>query len=195
MTKDEFNQSINFIFDKYKTSNILDKEELCYITTNPKEDLDSDTYLKVLYLWGKDYEMSKNPNGARFCGLRMMLVIQACSGLAKKPRHLELINLTQDKDILDYVSKWCDFLNETNSFIRKRLFILSIVVGIISGILLILNKVTILFVCIFTITITILINLIFYNRVRKKFYKKQVNALFEFVDEALIEFDRPVYHS
>ncbi|MEF9961212.1 MAG: hypothetical protein RR863_04615 [Erysipelotrichaceae bacterium] len=195
MNQDEFNQSINSIFDTYKTSNRLDKPTLDYITIHPKEDLDSDTYLKVLYLWGKDYEVNKNPNAARFCALRMMQVIQACSGLAKKPRHLKLVNQSQDKDILDYVSKWCDFLNETYAFIRKRLLILSIVVGILSGILLVISKVNILFVLIFTITIIILINLIFYNRVRKKFYKKQVKALIEFVDEALIEFDRPVYYS
>ncbi|MEG0520538.1 MAG: hypothetical protein RR440_05160 [Erysipelotrichaceae bacterium] len=195
MNQDEFNQSINSIFDTYKTSNSLDKQTLDTITIHPKEDLDSDTYLKLLYLWGKDYEANKNPNAARFCALRMMQVIQACSGLAKKPRHLKLVNQSQDKDILDYVSKWCDFLNETYAFIRKRLLILSIVVGIISGILLMISKVNLLFVLIFTIVIIILINLIFYNRVRKKFYKKQVKALIEFVDEALIEFDRPVYYS
>lgn len=70
----------------YRLSNELE-ERLNVLIKQPKEQLDDESYLKIMFMKGVRYEELENKNAARYCAMRM-LAIQEC---IKNPRKNVLI--------------------------------------------------------------------------------------------------------
>lgn len=198
MGEDQFDQKVNELYHEYleiKDFSLVMKLNLNELTVEHKEHYDSDTYLMLMFLHGKHYELDDQKNAARFCALRMMEVIQGIQGKTKRPKFLKIVSYESRPDMVEFMTTWCAFLKDTYHFIQKRLIMLSIVSGAILAIISVLLGLAVVFAVLEGVVFVALMYFLYFKRLKLQFNRRQINALLEYVDEEVKEFDRPIYYA
>ena len=198
------------------------QEPLHDLMTHPKEELDDASYMKLMYMKGLCYEEQGNKNAARYCAMRMY-AIQECmrNPRKKRPRFLDLqgyacsdaMNAYPCKSrkrgrFLDlqgyacsdamnaFIERYTAFLEETYRGINRRLLM---IVGILFlAVFLVLTlflKIYFIIAALESIMLGMLTYLLQKRRMPDIFQKNQLNAIEKYVEQEVLEFDRPIRFS
>ena len=163
------------------------QETLHDLMTHPKEELDDASYMKLMYMKGLCYEEQGNKNAARYCAMRMY-AIQECmrNPRKKRPRFLDLQGYACSDAMNAFIERYTAFLEETYRGINRRLLM---IVGILFlAVFLVLT----LFLKIYFIIAALES---FMRRMPDIFQKNQLNAIEKYVEQEVLEFDRPIRFS
>lgn len=196
-----YKNMLNDIYNKFiKNNEQVDenlKEELTKILTYTEQDIDTDDYMKMMYMQGKKYEQQKNVNAVRYCAMRMLDIKECYENKKKKrPRFLDMIEYQFSDELNEFIIHYTDFLDDIYRQIERKLklivFIIIIVVFVTFTFLLKINP-------IFSLINACIIGILNYILQRKRlpeiFKTNQLNAIQSYVDEDVLEFDRPIRYS
>ena len=168
------------------------KEALTY----ENQDLNTAMYMHMMFMSGMDYEEKGNKNGARYCALRMMQVRDAYLTPKKFPRYLDKIAYACSEKENAFIERYTSFLTDTYRYINQRLLLLTIVLVVIVFLLFaFLFKIEIIFSLINAAFIGFLNFYLQKKRLPDMFVKNQLQAIEEFVEADVLEFDRPIRYS
>ena len=170
------------------------QETLHDLMTHPKEELDDASYMKLMYMKGLCYEEQGNKNAARYCAMRMY-AIQECmrNPRKKRPRFLDLQGYACSDA---FIERYTAFLEETYRGINRRLLM---IVGILFlAVFLVLTlflKIYFIIAALESIMLGMLTYLLQKRRMPDIFQKNQLNAIEKYVEQEVLEFDRPIRFS
>ena len=168
------------------------QEPLHDLMTHPKEELDDASYMK-----GLCYEEQGNKNAARYCAMRMY-AIQECmrNPRKKRPRFLDLQGYACSDAMNAFIERYTAFLEETYRGINRRLLM---IVGILFlAVFLVLTlflKIYFIIAALESIMLGMLTYLLQKRRMPDIFQKNQLNAIEKYVEQEVLEFDRPIRFS
>lgn len=160
-------------------------------------ELDTKTYVEVLYMEGRKYEEQDNKNAARYCALRIH-AIQECyiNPRKKRPRNLDMKDYDFPEDMDDFVNCYTDFLEETYQNINHRLLIVTIILFILAAIALIfILHISIIFAAMEALLLGMLNYILQKRKMPIVFMRNQLHAIEHHVEENVLEFDRPIRFS
>ena len=196
----DYNQAIE---DCYKQFLSLGKkmDETCIqdlkeILTYHNQDLNTETYMHVMLMAGVMYEQQENKNAARYCALRMLQIKEAYVLHKKSPRYLDTIPyaFTQEEDA--FITRYTSFLEETYRYINRRLLLLTLlVVALVFVLFVFLFKIQVLFSLFNAAVLGFLNYYLQKKRLPDMFKTNQLQAIEDYVDEDVLEFDRPIRYS
>lgn len=175
----------------YRLSNELE-ERLNVLIKQPKEQLDDESYLKIMFMKGVRYEELENKNAARYCAMRM-LAIQECikNPRKKRPHLLDIKGYTCNEDMLRFIDRYTEFLEDTYKNINRRLaMIIGILFLVVFIILFFVLDIPFFGAAIESLMIGILTYLVQKRRMQIMFQKNQLKAIEKYVEEIVLEFDR-----
>lgn len=170
------------------------QEPLHDLMTHPKEELDDASYMKLMYMKGLCYEEQGNKNAARYCAMRMY-AIQECmrNPRKKRPRFLDLQGYACSDAMNAFIERYTAFLEETYRGINRRLLM---IVGILFlAVFLVLTlflKIYFIIAALESIMLGMLTYLLQKRRMPDIFQKNQLNAIEKYVEQEVLEFDRPI---
>ena len=173
------------------------QEPLHDLMTHPKEELDDASYMKLMYMKGLCYEEQGNKNAARYCAMRMY-AIQECmrNPRKKRPRFLDLHGYACSDAMNAFIERYTAFLEETYRGINRRLLM---IVGILFlAVFLVLTlflKIYFIIAALESIMLGMLTYLLQKRRMPDIFQKNQLNAIEKYVEQEVLEFDRPIRFS
>ena len=173
------------------------QETLHDLMTHPKEELDDASYMKLMYMKGLCYEEQGNKNAARYCAMRMD-AIQECmrNPRKKRPRFLDLQGYACSDAMNAFIERYTAFLEETYRGINRRLLM---IVGILFlAVFLVLTlflKIYFIIAALESIMLGMLTYLLQKRRMPDIFQKNQLNAIEKYVEQEVLEFDRPIRFS
>lgn len=173
------------------------QETLHDLMTHPKEELDDASYMKLMYMKGLCYEEQGNKNAARYCAMRMY-AIQECmrNPRKKRPRFLDLQGYACSDAMNAFIERYAAFLEETYRGINRRLLM---IVGILFlAVFLVLTlflKIYFIIAALESIMLGMLTYLLQKRRMPDIFQKNQLNAIEKYVEQEVLEFDRPIRFS
>ncbi|MCR0611340.1 hypothetical protein MKD05_09100 [[Clostridium] innocuum] len=173
------------------------QETLHDLMTHPKEELDDASYMKLMYMKGLCYEEQGNKNAARYCAMRMY-AIQECmrNPRKKRPRFLDLQGYACSDAMNAFIERYTAFLEETYRGINRRLLM---IVGILFlAVFLVLTlflKIYFIIAALESIMLGMLTYLLQKRRMPDIFQKNQLNAIEKYVEQEVLEFDRPIRFS
>ena len=173
------------------------QEPLHDLMTHPKEELDDASYMKLMYMKGLCYEEQGNKNAARYCAMRMY-AIQECmrNPRKKRPRFLDLQGSACSDAMNAFIERYTAFLEETYRGINRRLLM---IVGILFlAVFLVLTlflKIYFIIAALESIMLGMLTYLLQKRRMPDIFQKNQLNAIEKYVEQEVLEFDRPIRFS
>ena len=173
------------------------QEPLHDLMTHPKEELDDASYMKLMYMKGLCYEEQGNKNAARYCAMRMY-AIQECmrNPRKKRPRFLDLQGYACSDSMNAFIERYTAFLEETYRGINRRLLM---IVGILFlAVFLVLTlflKIYFIIAALESIMLGMLTYLLQKRRMPDIFQKNQLNAIEKYVEQEVLEFDRPIRFS
>ena len=171
-------------------------KQLKEILTFENQDLNTAIYMHVMFMSGMDYEEKGNKNAARYCALRMMQVRDAYVNPKKFPRYLEKIPYACNEKENAYIDRYTSFLTETYHYINKRLLLLTVIlVVIVFFVFAFLFKIEIVFSLVNAAFIGFLNYYLQKKRLPDMFIKNQLQAIEDFVEADVLEFDRPIRYS
>ena len=172
------------------------QETLHDLMTHPKE-LDDASYMKLMYMKGLCYEEQGNKNAARYCAMRMY-AIQECmrNPRKKRPRFLDLQGYACSDAMNAFIERYTAFLEETYRGINRRLLM---IVGILFlAVFLVLTlflKIYFIIAALESFMLGMLTYLLQKRRMPDIFQKNQLNAIEKYVEQEVLEFDRPIRFS
>lgn len=173
------------------------QEPLHDLMTHPKEELDDASYMKLMYMKGLCYEEQGNKNAASYCAMRMY-AIQECmrNPRKKRPRFLDLQGYACSDAMNAFIERYTAFLEETYRGINRRLLM---IVGILFlAVFLVLTlflKIYFIIAALESIMLGMLTYLLQKRRMPDIFQKNQLNAIEKYVEQEVLEFDRPIRFS
>ena len=170
------------------------QEPLHDLMTHPKEELDDASYMKLMYMKGLCYEEQGNKNAARYCAMRMY-AIQECmrNPRKKRPRFLDLQGYACSDAMNAFIERYTAFLEETYRGINRRLLmILFLAVFLVLTLFL---KIYFIIAALESIMLGMLTYLLQKRRMPDIFQKNQLNAIEKYVEQEVLEFDRPIRFS
>ena len=176
---------------QYRLSNELE-ERLNALIKQPKEQLDDESYLKIMFMKGMRYEEQENKNAARYCAMRM-LAIQECiaNPRKKRPRLLDIKGYTCNEDMLMFIDRYTDFLEDTYKNINRRLaMIIGVLFLVVFVILFLVLDIPFFVAAIESLMIGMFTYLFQKRRMPAMFQKNQLKAIEKYVEETVLEFDR-----
>ena len=208
-TKEVTAESVDFQFETvlneiYQDFKIMDEHvdagldaRLKELLTHTENELTSEEYMKLMYMEGLKYEQQENKNAARFCAMRMLKIKECYENPKKKrPRFLDMIPYTIPEEMLEFIERYTDFLEDTYNFISKRLLLITAgVVVIILLIFILVLKLNFLMSLINAALIGLLNYILQKRRLPDMFQKNQTAAIEHYVEDDVLEFDRPVRYS
>ena len=151
----------------------------------------SNTYIEVMYMLGKYYDLKENRNGARYCAMRMLQMKEQQEKTHKKGmRNIEAVAFEFSLSMNGFLHKYTDFLEQVYHSIRMKLLIVSgLLLFVAFMILRIFAKVNPI---IAFLEAFLLSGLNYYIQGRKMpsmFQKNQLRAIEQYVDSELQDFD------
>ena len=158
---------------------------------------DDASYMKLMYMKGLCYEEQGNKNAARYCAMRMY-AIQECmrNPRKKRPRFLDLQGYACSDAMNAFIERYTAFLEETYRGINRRLLM---IVGILFlAVFLVLTlflKIYFIIAALESIMLGMLTYLLQKRRMPDIFQKNQLNAIEKYVEQEVLEFDRPIRFS
>ena len=163
------------------------QETLHDLMTHPKEELDDASYMK-----GLCYEEQGNKNAARYCAMRMY-AIQECmrNPRKKRPRFLDLQGYACSDAMNAFIERYTAFLEETYRGINRRLLMFLAVFLVLTLFL----KIYFIIAALESIMLGMLTYLLQKRRMPDIFQKNQLNAIEKYVEQEVLEFDRPIRFS
>lgn len=167
------------------------------LLTHTEDALNSEEYMKLMYMEGVKYEQQDNKNAARFCAMRMLKIKECYENPKKKrSRFLDMIPYTIPEEMLAFIERYTDFLEDTYKFIGKRLLLITaglvVIVFLIFTFVLKLN----VFMSLLNAALIGSLNYILQKRrLPDMFQKNQTAAIEHYVEDDVLEFDRPVRYS
>lgn len=173
------------------------QEPLHDLMTHPKEELDDASYMKLMYMKGLCYEEQGNKNAARYCAMRMY-AIQECmrNPRKKRPRFMDLQGYACSDAMNAFIERYTAFLEETYRGINRRLLM---IVGILFlAVFLVLTlflKIYFIIAALESFMLGMLTYLLQKRRMPDIFQKNQLNAIEKYVEQEVLEFDRPIRFS
>lgn len=162
-----------------------------------KEEMDTATYVQVLYMEGIKYEQQKNINAARYCALRIF-EIQQCyvNPKKKRPRLLDTSPYIFPEDMMQFVVRYSDYLEETFRMINKRLLLITAIVFLIAAIvLMVVLKISIVIAGVEALLLGLLNYILQKRKMPIIFMKHQLQRIEHHVEEDVLAFDRPIRFS
>lgn len=173
-----------------------DKEELKGLIVNPKDPIDSISYVKVMYLYGMMYMQDDRKPAARYCAMRIRSILQLQEKKRMpRPRFLDFQMIEADDGLLRFMDERTAFLKDTYSFIQNRLIMLVVVFSVILAVGLWFFKISLPVITVVCVLFAILNYVMMFGKLKRKFDRRQTLALADKVDAELAEFDRPVLYS
>ncbi len=196
-----YKEKLNEIYSDFKKNdNDIDEsliQRLKELLKYTEQDIDTDDYMKMMYMQGSKYQKQKNVNAARYCAMRM-LDIKECyvNKKKKRPRFLDIIDYDFSDEMNEFINHYTDFLYDVYRQIERKLIMIAVVIGIVVfGIFTFLLKIN----PIISLLNAIIIGVLNYVLQRKKlpeiFKTNQLNAIQSYVEEDVLEFDRPIRYS
>lgn len=160
-------------------------------------DMDTKTYVEVLYMKGVRYEAGDNKNAARYCALRIYAIQESFMKPRKKrPRNLNMTDYEFPEDMNDFVNRYTDFLEETYQNINRRLLMVTIVLFFIAAFALIfILHMNILFAAMEALLLGLLNYILQKRKMPVIFMRNQLHAIEQYVEENVLDFDRPIRFS
>lgn len=196
-----FDEKLNAVYTTFIEQNRCVDEaldaQLKVLLMNMKEDVDTKTYILMLYMEGVKYEGQDNKNAARYCALRIYAIAECMKNPRKKhPRNLNMQPYEYSEEINAFVVRYTDFLAETFRNINRRLFILTVVVFVLAAcILMIILRISMLIAAIEAFILGILNYLLQKRKIPVIFMKNQLKAIESHVEEDVLAFDNPIRYS
>lgn len=196
-----FELELEEILSAFKENNNVFTEELeeklSILIKNPKEVMDLESYLPIMYLEGMKYDQKENKNAARYCAMRILWMKECMEKKRKKrPRFLLFTPFTLSEDMILFMDKYTDFLENTYKFINRRLLMVTAVLFIVVfGVLTFFMQINFWFALVEAILLGIANYYIQKRRMPDIFQKNQLNAISKYVEEDVLEFDRPIRYS
>lgn len=196
LTKEQFDEQLDILWEQRSEKQYHKQyQELLTLIVHAKEEMDSISYLKIMYLMGKYYEEQGNSNGSRYCAMRMFMILDCFKHkFRKRSRFLKFQVMELEDDMKEFLDERLNFLSETYRFIQMRLFWLLSIVNII------------VFICAWSFKVSLWLNIVmvlllfgfcyylFVKRLKDRFHDRQTKALIPYIDEELKEFDRPILY-
>ena len=151
----------------------------------------SNTYIEIMYMLGKYYDLKENRNGARYCAMRMLQMKEQQENPRKKGmRNIEAVAFEFSVSMNGFLHKYTDFLEQVYHSIRMKLFIVSgLLLFVAFMILRVFAKVDPI---IAFLEAFLLSGLNYYIQGRKMpsmFQRNQLRAIEQYVDTELQDFD------
>lgn len=164
---------------------------------NMKENIDTKTYIVLLYIEGVKYEGQGNKNAARYCALRIYAVLEYLKSPRKKhPLNLVMQPYECNEDIKAFVVRYTDFLDETFKNINHRLFIVTVVVFVLAAsILMLALRISILIAATEAFVLGVLNYILQKRKIPAIFMKNQLKAIEHHVEDDVLAFDKPIRYS
>lgn len=186
----------DFVALDYKVSDDID-QRMKALLQHTFEDLDAHTYMNVMALEGMKYDQSGQTNAARYCAMRMLWIHECYTNRKKKrPRFLILNEFQMDMKMEEFLNKYTDFLEGTYAIIDRKLKMITIGMFLIVFVILALFLKFGVFASLLVSSILGLLNYIMQKvRLKDLFQKNQTKAIESYVEEDVLEFDRPVRYS
>lgn len=198
MSAKEFDEALEDVWQQYLSTEEQSFENLQMRLTglleHSKEDLDDASYMRLMYMKGLYYEEQNNKNAARYCAMRMY-EIQEClqNPRKKRPRLLDLRGYVCEDAMLAFIQRYTDFLQDTYAQIEYRLRLLAgiLFLGafVVGWLVIRLHPIVSFLQALF---LAALIYGLQRYRIPAMFFKKQVEAIASYVEDELLEFDRPI---
>lgn len=162
-----------------------------------KEALDDAAYMKLMYMKGISYEEQENKNAARYCAMRMRSIRECIQNPRKKrPRFLDIQGFSCDADMDSFIERYTDFLEDTYRGINHRLLlIVGVLFLIVFLVLVLVLKIYIVIAALEALMLGMLTYLLQKRRMPDIFQKNQLNAIEKYVEQEVLEFDRPIRFS
>lgn len=186
----------DFLTLEFKVTTDLDNQ-LKSLIKHSKEDMDSISYFKVMFMEGMKYEQQDNKNAARYCAMRMLWMKECYHNRKKKrPRFLAFLEYEIPEEMNVFIIRYTDFIDGTYAFINRRLLIITSVLFFVVFLILTLFLRFNIFISLVEAFILGFLNYILQkNRMPDVFQKNQTNAIEHYVEADVLEFDRPIRYS
>lgn len=201
MTETDFDEKLTALWERFSLlQNHLGEDvqtALQNLIRLHKEDLDDASYMKIIYMKGLCYEEQGNKNAARYCAMRMHAIQECiCNPRKKRPRFLDMQGYVCSEDMNAFIVRYTDFLEDTYKSINRRL---TMIVGILFlAVFLVLTlflKINFIIAGMEALMLGMLTYLLQKRRMPEIFQKNQLNAIEKYVEDELLEFDRPIRFS
>lgn len=162
-----------------------------------KDELTSASYLKVMHMVTMKCQSEDKKNAERYCSLRMMEILKLQEGKkGKRPAYLSFTEFKAPQELRDVIEKNTSFLAKVVGDINKRLMLMNVVIFLaLVAFLYIFLKLSILLALVEALILGFINYLLNSRRLPKMFLRKQLDVLIPYVEEDVLEFDRPVRYS
>lgn len=192
-----FDALLASIYDNFQltqTVNEASAKSLKRLVCSPKEDMDSTSYVKIMYLYGIWYEQNNNKNAARYCAMRILTIMDCLHIPGKKrPRMLDIQPYQFPDDMESFVERYTDFLEQTYRNINRRLMVITGILFLVVFLVLVLVlRIGVFMAGMESLILGMLNYLLQKKRMPEIFQKNQLRAIEKYVDAELLEFDRPI---
>lgn len=194
-SEEEFDQLLSHFVQSYQETHTIqeDQKELLHqLLIQPKEEMNLESYIKLMYLQGIVYEEAGNKNGARYCAMRMLWIKECLERPRKrKPRFLLFHSYEFTQEELAFLETYTGFIRDIYADINKKLFLLTAILFAISFVLLaFVLKANLLVAFVEALILGALNYLLQKKRMPDVFQKNQTEASAKYIEEDLMEFDR-----
>lgn len=200
MDASSFDALLNSLYENFQLTQTISDEQnttLQRLITEQKEELDSISFVKIMHMEGKRYEQNGNKNAARYCAMRILSIMECFSKPGKKrPRFLDMQPYEFPDNMKQFVETYTDFLDQTYRNINRRLMMVTGVLFLIVFLaLVVFLHINVIMAGFEAVILGMLNYLLQKKRMPEVFQKNQLNAIEKYVEEDVLEFDRPIRYS
>lgn len=194
MDEEEFDEKIHTLWKEYEEKNTINEEVYKQLIYEPKEEMDNESYLKLMFLSALRYEKQENQRAMHYCAIRMQNIIDCMIGKTKRVPAIMTFHeyeLTNDMEV--FVDTYYSFILDAKKYVKSKLYMIS-AISVIALFLIFC------FIFKFSIGLSLfqavllggLNHLFTLRRMPAMLEKKQTDTLSADIDADLKEFDRRI---
>ena len=197
LTQEAFDTLLQSVWERFVKFDYSYKEvmqqDLQTLFVKAKQDMDADSYVKLLFICAKRYEYEDKKRACAYCVMRIAEILKLAKRKKKAPRFLRMNPIAPCAKRDAFIQEKTDFIKPHIKEMDQKLQLMTLGVFVILVLLLVLFLST---PWIYAIIEAILLGGFAYliNRIRlpKMFWKKQLDALANDVEQEVLELDMPI---
>ncbi|MEG0314716.1 MAG: hypothetical protein RR646_05600 [Erysipelotrichaceae bacterium] len=166
------------------------------LVQHPKEDLDNNSYIWIMFALHKNYKHNKDANGNTYASMRARDIIDMSTGKSKQSVALDFNEITVDQKLIDIIKVRTKFLDEAMVQIKEKMLKYGIFLSVIVLILpLIFNSFSFGLAGIELLILWFVLLFVMLPKTKRKFIQIQSRSLLRHLDNDIISFDTPILMS
>lgn len=194
MDEEEFDTKINTLWNEYEENNTINEELYKQLICEPKEEMDNESYLKLMFLSALQYEKQGNQRAMHYCAIRMQNIIDCMAGKTKRVPAVMIFHeyeLTNDMQV--FVETYYSFILDAKKYVKSKLYMISAIsVFALFMIFCFLFKFSVGLSLFQAVLLGGLNHLFTLRKMPQMLEKKQTDTLSADIDVDLKEFDRRI---